>query len=117
MLKNKKLAVIGVGKLGEALIAGLIKNGDLKADDITGSVKQETSLNRVREKLSIEATLDNRAIVESADINILAVKPQNMDKVISDMADLIRTDQLVISVAASVSSAFVEQRLKGEVPV
>lgn len=117
MLKNKKLAVIGVGKLGEALIAGLIKNGDLKADDITGSVKQETSLNRVREKLSIEATLDNRAIVESADIIILAVKPQNMDKVISDMADLIRTDQLVISVAASVSSAFVEQRLKGEVPV
>jgi len=117
MLKDKKLAVVGVGKLGEALIAGLLRNGAMDSGNISGSVKQESSIKRVEEKLGIKAGLDNRAMVKDADIVILSVKPQNMDKVVTEISDVLRDDQLVISVAASVSTNFVQQRLKTKVPV
>lgn len=117
MLKGKKLAVIGVGKLGEALISGLLKQGDLKAGDIAGSVGHDSSLARVKDRLGIEATLDNRKVVEGKDIVILSVKPQNMDRVVREIADIIQPSQLIVSVAASVTTNFVQERLKTETPV
>ncbi len=117
MLKGKKLAVIGVGKLGEALIAGLLKQGDLKASDITGSVGHESSIERVKERIGINVCVDNVAAVKGADIIILAVKPQNMDLVVREINDAISENQLIVSVAASVTSDFVQQRLSKEVPV
>lgn len=117
MLKNKKLAVIGVGKLGEALIAGLLNKGDLTASDIAGSVGHDSSIKRVKERLGIEMTLDNRALVKEKDLIILAVKPQNMDRVLREIADVLTPDQLVISVAASVTTVFVEERLTKKIPV
>jgi pyrroline-5-carboxylate reductase len=117
MLHGKKLGVIGVGKLGEALIAGLLKQGDLKVGDIKGSVHQESSIARVKERLGIETTLDNKQLARDRDIIIIAVKPQNMDKVLRDIADELRPNQLLISVAASVTTNFVEERMNKEIPV
>jgi pyrroline-5-carboxylate reductase len=117
MLKGKKLAVVGVGKIGEALIAGLLKQGDLQTSDITGSVGHQSSVKRVREKLGIDVAVDNRSAVAGRDIVLLAVKPQNMDLVVSGISDVLTEDQLVISVAASVTTKFVEERLKAQVPV
>jgi pyrroline-5-carboxylate reductase len=111
MLKNKKLAVIGVGKLGEALISGLLNQGDLKTGDISGTVAHETSVERVKKKLGIETGLDNSELVRGKDIVLLAVKPQNMDKVVREIAGQLSPEQLVISVAASVTTKFIEDRL------
>ena len=117
MLKGKKLAVIGVGKLGEAVISGILKNGSLKNDDIVGSVGHAASVSRVSEKLKIQISLDNRKIIENADIVILAVKPQSMDGVIKDIADVLSEKQLIISLAASVTTGFVEERIPKGIPV
>lgn len=117
MLQHKKLAVIGVGKLGEALIAGLLKRGDLQKSDITGSVRNESSIARVKERLGIEAGLDNRELVKGKDVIILAVKPQNMDKVVREIADVLTPNQVIISVAASVPTKFIEDRLKQDIAV
>lgn len=117
MLKGKSLAVAGVGKLGEALISGLLKQGDLSAADVAGSVGHESSLARVTERLGIKVMLDNQELVKGRDIIILAVKPQNMDKVLREIADVVQPTQLVLSVAASVTTAFVQERLKSPVPV
>lgn len=116
-MKGKKLAVVGVGKLGEALISGLLKQGDLKSADIVGSVGHEASIMRVKERLGIESSLDNRQVVKDKDIILLAVKPQNMDAVLAEFADVLTPNQLVVSVAASVTTRFVEDRLKNAVPV
>ncbi|MBX9569793.1 MAG: pyrroline-5-carboxylate reductase [Candidatus Obscuribacterales bacterium] len=116
-MKGKKLAVVGVGKLGEALISGLLKQGDLKSSDIVGSVGQESSIARLKERLGIEGSLDNRYVVKDKDIVLLAVKPQNMDAVLSEITDVLTPDQLVVSVAASVTTRFVQERLKEAVPV
>lgn len=117
MLKGKKLAVVGVGKLGEALIAGLIKQGDLKENDIAGSVAHEPSIARVKERLGISVGTDNRELVKDRDIILLAVKPQNMDAVLKEIADLLTEKQLIVSVAASVTTKFVQERLPKNVPV
>lgn len=117
MLKNKKIAVIGVGKLGEALISGLLKHKDLNPEDIAGSVKHERSIKRVSDRLPIKVVLDNNELVADRDIIILSVKPQNMDHVLAELNPHLTRDQLIISVAASVTTAFVEERLAKEVPV
>lgn len=117
MLAKKTLAVVGVGKLGEALISGLLKNSSLAASDITGSVGKATSIERVEKKLGIKVSQDNKETVAGKDIILLAVKPQNMDRVLKELKDTITPKQLVISVAASVTSSFVQERLKDGVPV
>lgn len=117
MLKGKKLAVIGVGKLGEALIAGLLKKGALAKADITGTVGHESSIARVNERLGITASLDNKEATLGKDIIILAVKPQNMDRVLKELAGTLTEKQLIISVAASVTTAFVEERIKDDIAV
>lgn len=117
MARKYKLAVIGVGKLGEALIAGLLKTGNLTATDISGSVGQEKSIERVKERLGIEASLDNREVARNADVIILAIKPQNMDRVLQEIAADLQPDQLVISVAASVTTEFVQARMTKNIPV
>jgi pyrroline-5-carboxylate reductase len=110
MLKEKSIAIIGVGKLGEALILGLLKNSDLDSLSLEGTVAKLESLQRVKDRLQIKVSLDNTACVKEKDIVILAVKPQNMDKVLGQIKPYIN-DQLVISVAASVSTSFLEERL------
>ncbi|HEY9775413.1 MAG TPA: pyrroline-5-carboxylate reductase [Planktothrix sp.] len=117
MLKGKKLAVVGVGKLGEALISGMLKQGDLKTSDIAGSVGHAESIERVRERLKIDVLLDNKKLVEGRDLIILAVKPQNMDKVVKEIAPILKPNQLVITVAASVTTSFVQERLPSGIPV
>lgn len=116
-LKGKKLAVVGVGKLGEALISGLLKKGGLEACDISGSVGHESSISRVSERLGIKTSTDNKSVVKGKDIILIAVKPQNMDMVISEIADVLTEKQLLISVAASVTTSFVQERLKKQIPV
>lgn len=117
MLKGKKLGVIGVGKLGEALISGLLKQGDLTTKDIVGSVAHEASVERVKKKLDIEMSMDNRKTAQGCDVLLLAVKPQNMHSVLTEIADVLKPSQLIVSVAASVTTAFVQQRLQNQIPV
>jgi pyrroline-5-carboxylate reductase len=117
MLGGKRIAVIGVGTLGEALVSGLLKRGELAPGDVTGSVAHEASLARVRERLGIRATLDNREAVAGSDVIVLAVKPQNMDGVVRNIAEVVRPGQLLVSVAASVTTAYVEARLGAPIPV
>lgn len=117
MLKNKKLAVIGVGKLGEALISGLLNKNAIDASDVCGTVGHEASIARVKDRLKIDVILDNQKAVKDRDLVLLAVKPQNMDIVLREIAPVINKNQLIISVAASVTTGFVEERLPKGVPV
>jgi pyrroline-5-carboxylate reductase len=112
-----RLAVIGLGTIGEALVAGLLRAGTVRREDVAGTVAHEPSLARVRGRLDIRVTRDNRDAVRGRDVVVLAVKPQNMDGVLRDIAPAIAPEQLVISVAASISTAFVQARLPAGIPV
>jgi pyrroline-5-carboxylate reductase len=117
MLANKRIVVIGVGQIGEALVVGLSKRGELKATDISGTVGQSSNAERIHEKLGIEVTANNKQAVRGKDIVLIAVKPQNMDMVLKEIASELTLNQIVISVAASVTTTFIEERLAKSTPV
>jgi pyrroline-5-carboxylate reductase len=117
MLENKKLAVLGAGKLGEALIKGLLQAGVIAAKDIRVTTGHQQRLDYVSSRFGISGTLSNRAAAEDADIIILSVKPQTVQLVLSDIGDSLRPDQLLISVAASVSTSFIENLISSPTPV
>lgn len=111
MLNDKKIAVIGVGKLGEALVSGLVRRADVDRTNIIGTVSRQSSLSRVDLRLGINVTNDNQEAVRRSDIIILAVKPQNMAYVLEDIGPAANESKLFISVAASISTKFIEERL------
>jgi pyrroline-5-carboxylate reductase len=117
MLKQKKFAVLGAGKLGESLIRGLLDAGVVKAADITVTAAHPQRVAQLRESLGVAGTVSNAEAARSADIVILSVKPQSVPVVLGDLRDVLAPSQLLISVAASVSTTFIEKHLAAAVPV
>jgi len=117
MLKDKRLAVLGAGKLGEALIKGLLQANVIEAQRVRVTAGHQQRLDYIRDRFGIEGTLSNKAAAEGASVIILAVKPQAVEAVLGEIGDSLAPDQMLISVAASVSTAFIEKHLKAPVPV
>jgi pyrroline-5-carboxylate reductase len=117
MLEKKKIAVLGAGKLGETLIKGLLEAGVINIDNVTITAGHQQRLDQMRARFNVSGTLSNRAAAEAVDIVIVAVKPQTVPVVLNEIGDLLRPAQLLISVAASVSTAFIEKHIAAPVPV
>lgn len=95
-----KIAIIGAGNMGGALVKGWTKAG--MAADITASAYTQKTLDRLAEACpGITVTLDNRKAVEGADVVVLAVKPWLVQQVITEIKPELK-DKFVISVAAGI---------------
>jgi pyrroline-5-carboxylate reductase len=116
-LNDKTLAVLGAGRLGESLIAGLIEAEAIAPDRIIATAKHRERLDTVQGKYKVRTTIDNREAVRAAQIVILAVKPQVVREVLVDVKKELTPEHLLISVAASVTTPFMERELDGPVPV
>lgn len=117
MLKDTKIAVLGAGKLGETLIKGLLEAGVIDIANVQITAGHQHRLDQMRERFGIAGSLSNAAAASTADIIILAVKPQTVPVVLSEIGEGLKPSQILISVAASVSTAFIEKRLAAAVPV
>ena len=117
MLKGKRLAVLGAGKLGETLIRGLLDARAVDAGRITVTAGRRERAEGLARELGLTASPSNREAAEAADLVLLSVKPQQVAGVLSEIAEGLRPSQLLISVAASVSTAFIEKRLGRPIPV
>ena len=82
MKLEQNLAIIGVGKMGDALISSLIKNQVFKPEQIFGTTSREETALKVKEKHQIHTGVDNQKAVSGSNIIILAVKPQMIKKVL-----------------------------------
>ncbi|MBU1184758.1 MAG: pyrroline-5-carboxylate reductase [Pseudomonadota bacterium] len=111
MLKEKRIGMIGGGKMGGALMGGMISGGLVKAEALTVADKDEDRLGELVKAYGVTVTVDNREAVRHADVVILAVKPQNMADVLDELADAVMPSALVISIAAGIATAFIEERL------
>lgn len=110
-LTNKKIGFIGAGKMGEALIRGIINAGAVNSNNIYASDVYEAGLNRLRDELCINISTDNIETVSSSDILILAVKPQILASILSGIKESVTSDKIVISIAAGVPLADIESGL------
>lgn len=113
VLDNKKISFIGGGNMAQALISGLISCG-VKPSLITVADPSSDAREQLAAKglNTVDPTADAKAAVIGADIVVLAVKPQVMKVVVSGFADVLDS-QLVISVAAGLSTALLSNMLGG----
>lgn len=105
-----KLAIIGLGKMGSALLAGIINSWIYKNNEIIGADIAVTDQDSNNDYLGITTTSDNHKAVRLADIILLAVKPQFINKVLSDIKET-TSGKLVISIVAGISIDRLQQGL------
>lgn len=104
------IAFIGGGNMATALISGLIRSGT-RPDEIHVSEPNELASHRLQSEFSIQTHAGAAAAIESADVIVLAVKPQVMPVVLKELAGVVLTDQLVISIAAGIEIATIQDAL------
>ncbi len=114
---KKNIAIIGVGKMGHTLIDSLLRNNVIIPEQIFGTTYRIENANQVKEKYHINAGVDNVQAVSESDIIVLAVKPQMVQKILKEVNPVLNKDKLVISIAAAISTAFIEELINKDIPV
>ncbi len=102
-----KLGFIGLGNMGKAVLEGILKSGIVAAEDIVGSDAYEGAIAFAAEKYHINVTNDNREVASKSDTIVLAVKPQFLAEVLTEIAPYITRDTLFISMAAGKTTAWI----------
>jgi pyrroline-5-carboxylate reductase len=114
---TQMIAILGTGKMGEALLSGLLRAGHPPAQ-LLAVARQPGRTAELRERYGVR-TPDAAEAAKTADTLVLAVKPQDMGALLDEIAAFVpaSADRLVISVAAGITTAFIERRFTGDVPV
>ncbi len=110
------IAIVGAGKMGEALASGLLRAGVVGPDEIVAAVRRPERAKQLRDGYGIEATTPAEA-AQRAQTLVIAVKPQDMGALLAEIGTLITPDKLVISIAAGITTGFIVDHLSGAVPV
>ncbi len=106
---SAKIGFIGAGKMASAMIEGLLSKGLYKKDEIIASCKSQTTKKRVSGELGIQVTLDTASVFKSADIVVLAVKPNQIEGILTTNIEANSTKKLLISIAAGIKIATLEK--------
>ncbi len=114
---KKNIAIIGLGKMGNILVSSLIKNQAVAPEQVFGTDQRDEIALKTQEKYKIHVGADNQKAVAKSDIIILAVKPQIIKKVLTQILPELTEDKVIISIAAGISSAFIEKTLNKSIPV
>jgi pyrroline-5-carboxylate reductase len=109
------IAILGAGKMGEALLSGVLRAGR-HPSELKATVRREEHGALLRERYGVEI-LGNDEAASTADTLVLAVKPQDMGALLAEVGDRVRPGTLVISMAAGIVTTFIEERLPDGVPV
>ena len=114
-LSEKKIAVIGFGTMGQALVGALLKDEIVEAGMVSATVAHAESAARLSESAGIAVATENEAAVRGADLVLLCVKPKVLRTVLKELRAVgaLEHGPLVVSIAAGVSTAELEE-LGGE---
>jgi len=116
-LQGKRVAVLGAGKIGGILLKALLEKGVLSPGLTCATVAHQDRARRLSQELRLPVTTDNLAAAGNAEIILVCVKPQIVHDVIQEIRPAVGPQKIVISVAASVPTSFIEQALDAEIPV
>ena len=115
-MKQQRVAVLGLGKIGSILLEGLLEAG-LPPGNAVATVRHAERAQTLGAMHPVPVGTDNRAAVRGADVIIVAVKPQNVRELLEEIRGDVTPSQLVISVAASVPTSYIEELLGKPIPV
>jgi len=109
------VAVMGTGKLGELVLAGLLRSGR-PVDQVLATARRPERAAELAERYGIRP-LSNEAAVARADVLVVGVKPQDAGKLLDEVGGKVTADKLVVSLCAGLPTSFFTERLPGGVPV
>ena len=116
-MTGRKVAFLGGGRMGEALVSGLIRSGGRGADEIMVTCRRDDRIREYQERYGVMSTLSNPDAAGWAETLVLMVKPQDMEALLEQIAGSVRPEQTVISFAAGIRTSFVEKHLPDGIPV
>src|SRR5919201_3148220 len=117
MAAGRKVAILGAGKIGESLLAGLLSSGWRTPGEVVVTVRREERLDELAERHGVRATLSNAEAVRDASLVVIAVKPQDFDVLLGEIGGLLTPEQTVLSVAAAIPTSQIEARVAPGVPI
>jgi pyrroline-5-carboxylate reductase len=112
-----RLAVLGAGKMGGILIEAFVKRGLVSPKNIFATVQHAGRERKSASQLGVTPTSNNREAVKKANVILLCVKPQTVGHVVDEIKHELSEKKLLISIAASVPTDYIERRLSTKVPV
>ena len=112
-----KLGIIGAGNMASAIIGGIVNKGIIPAGEIICSSPVEAERQKAIESFGINATSDNKEVVNTSDVLLLAVKPQVIPVVAEEIKDTLRDDQLIISIVAGKTIAWYNEAFGRELKI
>ena len=104
-----KIGVIGCGNMAKAIIEGFINSGTFRPEEIIASDKNRDVLDHAADKYGIGTTSNNSELVLESEMILLAVKPQVIETVITEIADVVSEQKLIISIVAGQSIKHLEE--------
>lgn len=114
----RSIVVIGSGNIGGALLGGLLTSGVADTEHLTATDNSPALAEEVSKKYAIKVTVGgNRDAAAKADVAILAVKPTTLPYVLEEIRDVLREDQILISVAAAFPIALIEKIIGKRMPI
>lgn len=113
---TQTIAVLGCGTIGELLASGLLASGWCRPEELIVTTRREARVSELAAK-GLRATTSNIEAVREARVLVLAVKPFDMEALLVEIGEAVTPDHVVVSVAAAITTRFIEKRLPSEVPV
>lgn len=112
MVTQYEIGVIGAGNAAEGIIHGVLRNSVLLEDRIIAADPNPARRQAFEQRFHVATTDDNRHVVRESYILLLAVKPQQWRDVVADFGNLVRENQLIVSIMAGVATRSIEERLQ-----
>jgi pyrroline-5-carboxylate reductase len=109
------IAILGAGKMGEALLSGVLRAGRRPSELLVTTRREERGA-MLRERYGVQA-VTNADAAQAAETLVIAVKPQDMAALLTELSGHVPAGRLIISMAAGIPTAFIEERLRHDVPV
>ena len=115
--ERPKIAIIGAGKMGEAMISGLLKSGQYKPQEIQAFEVIQSRSKYISQKYNVKCIDDARKAASFADITIIAVKPGDVKEALKQIGPAMKPRKVLVSIAAGVTLEFMRKHLPNDVPV
>jgi len=107
-----KIAFIGGGNMGEAMVSAILDKGLAKPEAVTISDIAQARLKHLEQKYGVAVTGSNPKAISGKDVVVLAIKPQNLPEVISELGGKLKSNQLVLSIIAGAKIRALSKGLK-----
>ena len=116
-MTDRRVAVLGGGKMGEALVSGLIRSGGRTVEELMVTCRRPERASELAEGYGVRVSLDNAEAARWAHVLVLTAKPQDTETLLEQIRAEVTQGHLVISFAAGLRTSFAQKHLASDVPV